>query len=229
MVKEACDAASPDGQPMHVVPVDVTGSEDSLKECVDTVLSTVSRIDYCFLAAGVSPRMNRATGFAASLKDRNVAIQSSAGSSQSAAAEETKQATAHEIMDLNASGVMDVGRAFLPRLIAQGYGQMVVIASMAARVPSPGQAEYSASKHALLGYVLALCMLSSQAIRDYTHVSLMLMHTIPCSSTRGKCTLDRERMVSLATSALNLVNRHTALDPVPGTLDLLAMRTAPLH
>lgn len=62
-------------------------------------------------------------------------------------------------MALNATGVMDVARVFLPHLLAQGYGKMVAIASMAARVPSPGQAEYSASKHALLGYALAYCLL----------------------------------------------------------------------
>lgn len=38
---------------MHVVPVDVTGSEDSLKAFAETVVSTVPHVDYCFLAAGV--------------------------------------------------------------------------------------------------------------------------------------------------------------------------------
>lgn len=54
VVKEACDAASPDKQPMHTVPVDVTGSEDSLKAFAETTVSTVPRVDYCFLAAGAS-------------------------------------------------------------------------------------------------------------------------------------------------------------------------------
>lgn len=65
-------------------------------------------------------------------------------------------------MDLNATGVMDVGRVFLPHLLSQGYGRLVVIASMAARVPSPGQAEYCASKHALLGCASACPMISDE-------------------------------------------------------------------
>jgi dehydrogenase/reductase SDR family member 7 len=66
--------------------------------------------------------------------------------------EETEMQVAHEIMSLNAAGAMDVGRAFLPILLQQGSGRLVPIASMAARVPSPGQAEYAAAKHALIGY-----------------------------------------------------------------------------
>lgn len=97
-----------------------------------------------------------------------------AGSSQSAAAEETTQATAHEIISLNATGVMDVGRVLLPRLIAQGFGRLVVIASMAARVPSPGQAEYCASKHALLGYATGLAGPLCDLSDSPHHLSLCL-------------------------------------------------------
>jgi dehydrogenase/reductase SDR family member 7 len=37
-------------------------------------------------------------------------------------------------------------------MLRRGRGRLVPIASMAGRVPSPGQAEYAASKHALIGY-----------------------------------------------------------------------------
>eukprot|EP00892_Ulva_mutabilis_P004882 jgi/Ulvmu1/2766/UM014_0224.1 len=125
VVKQTCEDLSPAKQTMHIVPVDVTASEEGLQRFVETVMSITPSVHHCFLAAG---------------------------SSQSAAAQDTRQTTAHEIMALNASGLMDVGRAFLPHLIAQGSGRITVIASMAARVPSPGQAEYCASKHALFGY-----------------------------------------------------------------------------
>lgn len=39
---------------MHVVPVDVTESEISLTEFVQSVVAAVPRIDYCILAAGVA-------------------------------------------------------------------------------------------------------------------------------------------------------------------------------
>jgi dehydrogenase/reductase SDR family member 7 len=51
---------------------------------------------------------------------------------------------------------MNVARAWLPVMLAQGCGRIVPVASMAGRVPSPGQAVYSAAKHALVGYFASM-------------------------------------------------------------------------
>lgn len=56
------------------------------------------------------------------------------------------------MLRLNAEGVIAAGRALLRVMLERQRGQLVAIASMAARVPSPGQAEYAAAKHALVGY-----------------------------------------------------------------------------
>jgi dehydrogenase/reductase SDR family member 7 len=79
-----------------------------------------------------------------------------AGSSQSAAAEETSHVVGQEVLRLNAEGVIAVGRALLRQMLERQMGRLVVIASMAAKIPSPGQAEYSAAKHALIGYFLSV-------------------------------------------------------------------------
>lgn len=79
-----------------------------------------------------------------------------AGSSQSAAAEETLHEVGQEVLRVNAEGVIAVGRALLKQMLERQAGHLVVIASMAARVPSPGQAEYAAAKHALIGYFLSI-------------------------------------------------------------------------
>ena len=75
-----------------------------------------------------------------------------AGASQSALVEDTTLSTAQQIMEINATGNMNMARAWLPCMLSQGCGRIVPVASMAGRVASPGQAEYAAAKHALVGY-----------------------------------------------------------------------------
>lgn len=41
-------------------------------------------------------------------------------------------------------------------VLSRGKGRMVVVSSMAAKVPSPGQAVYSAAKMAVWGYFASL-------------------------------------------------------------------------
>jgi dehydrogenase/reductase SDR family member 7 len=71
-------------------------------------------------------------------------------------AEETTQAIGEQVMRLNAGGCIAVGRALLRHMLGRQHGHLVPIASMAARVPSPGQAEYCAAKHAIIGYYMSV-------------------------------------------------------------------------
>jgi NADP-dependent 3-hydroxy acid dehydrogenase YdfG len=50
--------------------------------------------------------------------------------------------------DVNVLGTARVTRALLPRLVASGDGQVIVIGSIAAREPYKGGAGYNAAKHA---------------------------------------------------------------------------------
>lgn len=78
------------------------------------------------------------------------------GISQHSAAVETKASVVEAMFRVNTMGCIALTQALLPGMLKRGKGQFVVIASMAAKIPSPGQAIYAATKYALLGYFLSL-------------------------------------------------------------------------
>ena len=61
----------------------------------------------------------------------------------------------HRHFDVNVKGVIFGTRAAAARMIPQGHGHVVNIASMAALAPIPGLALYSASKYAVRAFSLA--------------------------------------------------------------------------
>lgn len=56
------------------------------------------------------------------------------------------------LMDVNFWSVVRATRAFMPRLLEQGHGHIVNIASLAGMLPAPWLAPYTVSKHALVSY-----------------------------------------------------------------------------
>lgn len=79
-----------------------------------------------------------------------------AGASQHAAAEETSASVSASIVGLNLLGPIALSRATLPLMMQRGSGRHVVVASMSAIVPSPGQATYAAAKSGLRAYFLSV-------------------------------------------------------------------------
>lgn len=79
-----------------------------------------------------------------------------AGASQHAAVEETSHAVAASLLALNLTGPIALARASLPSMLRRGSGRHVVVASMSAVVPSPGQAVYAAAKSGLRAYFQSL-------------------------------------------------------------------------
>ncbi|CAL8465292.1 g4827 [Coccomyxa elongata] len=79
-----------------------------------------------------------------------------AGASQHAAVEDTTTEVAEQMFQLNVLGPLALTRAVLPFLLSRGHCRIVVVSSMAAVVPAPGQAMYSATKLALHGYFATL-------------------------------------------------------------------------
>lgn len=75
-----------------------------------------------------------------------------AGASQQAAAEDTTAEVATALVHLNLLGPVLLAQATLPRMVKRGRGHHVVVASMSAVVPSPGQAIYAATKSGLKAY-----------------------------------------------------------------------------
>jgi NAD(P)-dependent dehydrogenase (short-subunit alcohol dehydrogenase family) len=60
------------------------------------------------------------------------------------------------VIDVNLWGLINGVRAFVPGLVAQGEGHVLVTASIGGLIGSPGMAAYSASKHAAIGLAESL-------------------------------------------------------------------------
>ncbi|EFN55180.1 hypothetical protein CHLNCDRAFT_134329 [Chlorella variabilis] len=78
------------------------------------------------------------------------------GASQHAAAEDTSPEVAATLLRLNLQGPLALARAVLPHMVAQRRGRHVVVASMSAVVPSPGQSVYAAAKSGLRAYFASM-------------------------------------------------------------------------
>ena len=60
------------------------------------------------------------------------------------------------MFQLNTVGAIALTQALLPGLLKQGKGHLIMIASMAGKIPSPGQAIYASTKFAVVGYFQSL-------------------------------------------------------------------------
>lgn len=105
-------------------------SDESVRSCVDEVLARAGQIDVLVNNAGVL--------------------------FQGVFAEETALEDARMVFETNFFGVVRMTNAVLPRMRSRRRGRIINIGSMAAWVGEPGEAFYSASKHALAGYTEAL-------------------------------------------------------------------------
>ncbi len=79
-----------------------------------------------------------------------------AGFGISGAAEFTENADAKKLMDVNLFGAVNMTKAVLAPMRAQGRGRIVNISSVAAPLPIPFQAWYSVSKAAISAYTVAV-------------------------------------------------------------------------
>ncbi len=79
-----------------------------------------------------------------------------AGRGQIGLAEETDIDSAQALMNVNFWGMVRMTHAVLPHMRERGAGQLIYTGSLAGLIGPPGQAFYSASKHALEGYAEAL-------------------------------------------------------------------------
>ena len=79
-----------------------------------------------------------------------------AGFGISGAIEFTKTEEAKRLFDANFFGMVNMNRAVIPVMRAQGSGRIVNLSSVAAPIPIPFQAYYSATKAAVNAYTMAL-------------------------------------------------------------------------
>jgi len=81
---------------------------------------------------------------------------------------------------VNSLGLMFVARAFLPKMIKQGFGRIINIASAAGLSPNPGMTVYAASKWAAVGW--------SDSLRielEQNHKNLKVLTVMPSYINTG--------------------------------------------
>ena len=110
------------------VPLDVTHAA-AFEAVVADIFQVEGKLDYIFNNAGI--------GIGGEVQDMTLAHWD-------------------QIIDVNIKGVIHGITAAYPRMIDQGSGHIVNIASMAGLVPSPGAAAYCMTKHAVLGLSTSL-------------------------------------------------------------------------
>ena len=78
-------------------------------------------------------------------------------------------------LDINLTGTFRVTRAFLPGLVAEGWGRVINIASTAGKVGFQYTAAYCASKHGVIGLTRALAL-------EWRRTTLPSTQSAPASS-----------------------------------------------
>lgn len=122
------DEAPPLGVPFTMLPLDVR-DQRSVNDTVNTVLTRAGHID---------------------------ALINNAGVELVGATEETTLAEGENLFHVNFFGAARMTQAVLPIMRAAGDGHIVYTSSIGGRVGLPYQSYYSASKHAIEGYVESL-------------------------------------------------------------------------
>lgn len=112
----------------YVLPLDVSDL-DSLPEKARIARVAFGRLDILVNNAGIGMR-----GY---VVDTDIAVQ-------------------QRVMQVNYFGTIALTKAVLPYMIQQGGGHIVVVSSLAGKLPVPGRSAYCASKHALHGFFDAL-------------------------------------------------------------------------
>ncbi len=126
--KEVAESIVAAGGKARAVHLDVTQRED-VHDLVNETAREHGRLDLIFNNAGI--------GILGDERDKT-------------------QAHWDKIIDINLHGVLHGTTAAYPLMIEQGFGQIVNMASMAGYIPSPMDAAYGTTKHAVVGLSLSL-------------------------------------------------------------------------
>ncbi|KAJ7978285.1 Dehydrogenase/reductase SDR family protein [Quillaja saponaria] len=148
---------------VKILPLDLTSGEDSLREAVEKAESLFpDGVDYMIHNAAFE-------------RPKTSALD---------ATEESLKAT----FNVNVLGTISLTRLMAPFMLRRGRGHFVVMSSAAGKTPAPGQAVYSASKHALNGYFHTL---RSELYRKGIKVTVVCPGPIETSEASGEKPLEK--------------------------------------
>jgi hypothetical protein len=127
-----------------VLPFDLCGGDEAIEKAAALADAAFggAGVDYLIHNAGQSVIMHLSQP---ALSASTLSF-SPPGASQHAMAEDVKSSITAQMFALNTLGPIMLTRAALPHMLERRKGRFVVIASMAAKVPSPGQAIYTGEK-----------------------------------------------------------------------------------
>ena len=139
------------------------------------------------------------------LTDRIDVVISNAGYGISGSVEFTNIADAEHQMDVNFMGAVRFTQAVLPALRQQGGGRLIFTSSVAAILPVPYQAFYSASKAAINALTLAL----ANEVKDFgISVSVMMPGDVSTGFTDARCkSTAGEEVYSKANKAIKTMEK----------------------
>lgn len=102
-----------------------------------------------------------------------------AGISQRSLALDTDFSVYRKIMEVDYFAPVALTQLLLPRLVAQGGGQLAVVSSVAGKVGAPLRTSYCGAKHAVVGYFEALR--AEVEVAHGVHVSVILPGSVRTS------------------------------------------------
>ena len=123
-------------------------------------------------------------------------------------------------LEVNLHGVIRGAQLAVPGMVGRGRGHLITVASVASRIAPAGEATYSATKHAVLGYCTAL---RAELHRTGVHVSLIMPTVVEtelaAGTTHGR--VRRLRPDDVAAAVVRTIRRPRPEVYVPGRVGAL--------
>jgi 2-dehydro-3-deoxy-L-rhamnonate dehydrogenase (NAD+) len=127
--RDALNAARADLAAVHIAEVDVS-DHAAVVRAAKEAYETLGRVDILINSAGI-------TGATAAVQDFPIE-------------------SWHKTLAINVNGVFFACRQVIPYMLANGYGRIVNVASVAGKEGNPNASAYSASKAAVMGFTKSL-------------------------------------------------------------------------
>jgi NADP-dependent 3-hydroxy acid dehydrogenase YdfG len=123
-------------------------------------------------------------------------------------------------LDVNLHGIIRGAQLAVPGMVERGRGQLITVASVASRVAPAGEATYSATKHAVLGYCTALrAELRGTGVQVSMVMPTVVETELAAGTTHGR--VRRLRPADVAAAVVGAVRRPRPEIYVPGSVAAL--------
>ncbi len=133
-------------------------SKDELDAVAESIRGAGGEAYACTVDVTDPGSVEHLAGFAADAMGRVDILVNNAGIATSAPVHRLELSEWERTLAVNATGTFLCTRAFLPSMVAEGWGRVVNVASMAGLSGGAYIAAYAASKHAVVGFTKAVAL-----------------------------------------------------------------------